>query len=438
MMGRALYLTLAFILTLLSACGTPPQPAPPPPPPPPEQAPPPVTDAADALQPVPSGELPSLVDDGDRESLLLALARNRDYLGRLPAERSLTFGARTVSAGELREAYDRFAGYLTEERTPESLAAQVAYTFDVYRSVGGASGAMLVTGYFVPRIAASLRRSTEYNVPIYGPPGDVFRIDLSEFSEKYKGVKISGRLVGNRLLPYPDRREIREKALLRGHEIAWARDIVDVFFLEIQGSGILQLQSGREIGVGYAGANGRQYRSIGRLLIDGGSIERKKVSMQSIRRYLAENPEKVEEILDYNESTVFFRRLQGEALGNLGVPVTGGRSIATDHQLFPRGALGFLVSEVPATAEDGTTIAAGPLRRYVLNQDTGGAIRGAGRVDFFWGRGEEAAQRAGLMKQPGQLYFLLPKVPGVGSPPREAQWNLTRHPAPPGRSSGFP
>lgn len=360
--------------------------------------------------PVPWHELPSLVDDGERESLRLALERNRGYLRRLPAERNLVFGPRTASAGELREAYDRFAGYLKEDRTPESLAAQVAYAFDVYKSVGGTGGEMLVTGYYVPKIAASLRRSAEYNVPIYGPPGDVFRIDLSDFSERFKGVKIAGRLVGNRLLPYPDRREIRETGKLRGREIAWARDPVDVFFLEIQGSGILQLPNGREIRVGYAGANGREYRAVGRLLIERGLIEREKVSMQSIRRYLAEHPEEVQDILDYNESTVFFRRLESEALGSLGVPVTGGRSIATDHSLFPRGALGFLVSEVPAMAEDGTTVAAGPLRRYVLNQDTGGAIRGAGRVDFFWGRGDEAAERAGWMKQPGQLYFLLPKV----------------------------
>lgn len=354
--------------------------------------------------PVPWQELPSLVDDGERESLRLAIERNRDYLRRL-GDREVVFGPRTLAAGELREAYDRFAGYLREDRTPEGLAAQVAYTFDVYKS----AESMLVTGYYVPRIAASLRRSSEFKVPIYGPPGDVFRIDLSDFSEKYKGVKISGLLVGHRLLPYPDRREIRETGRLRGREIAWARDPVDVFFLEIQGSGILQLPNGREIRVGYAGANGREYRAIGRLLIERGLIEREKVSMQSIRRYLTEHPEEVREILDYNESTVFFRRLKGEPLGNLGVPVTGGRSIATDQSLFPRGALGFLVSEVPAMAEDGTTVAAGPLRRYVLNQDTGGAIRGAGRVDFFWGRGDEAAERAGLMKQPGELYFLLPK-----------------------------
>ena len=154
--------------------------------------------------------------------------------------------------------------------------------------------------------------------------------------------------------------------------------------------------------------------SIGKLLIDQGKIERDKVSMQSIRQYLRSHPEEIDEVLDYNQSIVFFRKLEGPALGSLGVPVTPRRSIATDHRFFPRGALCFLLTEVPAMAPDGTTVAAGPLRRFVLNHDTGGAIRGTDRADFFWGRGEEATLRAGLMKQPGRLFFLVPKEGPTG------------------------
>jgi len=178
-----------------------------------------------------------------------------------------------------------------------------------------------------------------------------------------------------------------------------------------RGSGALRLPDGREIRIGYAGSNGRVYRSIGKKLLDDGKLERERVSMQSIREYLRQHPEEIDDVLDTNESVVFFRRLEGPPVGSLGLALSPGRSIATDQRLFPRGALGFLASEVPGPGPDGTTVAERPLRRFVVNQDTGGAIRGTDRVDFFWGRGDEAALRAGLMKQPGKLYFLVPMQP---------------------------
>ena len=365
----------------------------------------------EAMQPVPWEELPSLLDDGDWASLRLALERDLTFFGRVPSDRVYTYGPREITAARVREALGRLLRFLKRNPTPESLAAQVAYDFDVYRSVAAPRhGTMLFTGYYVPVIEGSLRRTKEFTVPVYHPPGDVFSIDLSGFSERFKGVKVAGLLAGRRLLPYPDRREIRESGRLRGKEIAWARDKVDLFFVEVQGSGVVSLPNGREIRIGYSGANGRQYRSIGQYMIDAGMLDRGKVSMQSIRAYLKAHPERVDEVLDYNESTVFFRRLEGPALGSLGVPVTGRRSIATDYRLFPRGALCYVETEVPAMAEDGSTVSAGPLRRFMVNQDTGGAIRGTDRADFFWGRGEEAAMRAGLMKQPGKLYFLVPKA----------------------------
>ncbi len=363
------------------------------------------------MRPVPAGELPTLLDDGDWDGLRQAVGRNLTYLRRVPADRAFTYGPRQVTAAELRDAFARVDALLKRGPSPESFAAQIAYDFDVFASVARPRGGnVLVTGYYEPVIDGRLKRSAEYNVPIYGPPGDVFRINLSEFSDRFEGVRVAGLLRGNRLVPYPDRKQIRESGRLGGREIAWARDKVDVFFIEVQGSGVVRLPGGREIRIGYAGANGRRYRSIGKLLIDDGKLEAKKVSMQSIRAYLAAHPEEVDEVLDYNESTVFFRKLDGPALGSLGVPVTPRRSIATDYRLFPKGALSFLVTEVPAMADDGSTVAAGPLTRFAVNQDTGGAIRGTDRVDFFWGRGTEASMRAGLMKQPGKLYFLVPKA----------------------------
>ncbi len=369
-----------------------------------------------ALTPVPTARLPLLLDDGDRRSLEVAIGRSVGWLKRRPAGTSLVFGPREVTAGALADALERVRGWLAAEPSPETLAARIAQAFDVLESVGD-DGEMLITGYYEPLIAGSRRRSREYNVPVYGPPGDLIRVDLGLFSERWAGQRTSGRLRGNRLVPYPDRREIRSSGLGRAPIIAWARDRVDLFFIEVQGSGALQLPDGGELRIGYAGSNGRDYKSIGRLLIDEGKIERAKISMQSIRAYLSDHPEEIDRVLDYNPSVVFFRRLQGPPLGSLGVPVTPRRSIATDHRLFPRGALAFLITELPAMGDDGRTVAEGPLARFVLNQDRGGAIRGADRADFFWGRGEEATERAGLMKQPGRLLFLVPKDGTVSKKP---------------------
>ncbi|MEM7583049.1 MAG: MltA domain-containing protein [Acidobacteriota bacterium] len=377
--------------------------------PPVEEERPPVTQA-NALREVERDQFPLLLDDGDWDSFELALERNRRWLARQPDDRVFTFGPREVSVSELRAALVQLAEWLAADLSPEALAVRVAQAFDVLESVGDAEGEMLFTGYYVPVIEGSLRRSRQYNVPIYGPPGDLIRVDLGLFSERWKGMRTAGRLRGSTLVPYPDRSEIRQTNALRGREIAWAADRVDLFFIEIQGSGVLRLPDGRERRIGYAGANGREYRSIGRLLIDEGKIEREKVSMQSIRAYLAEHPDDVDRVLDYNTSVVFFRWLDGPPLGNLGFPVTAGRSIAVDQKLFPPGAFGFVQTDLPAMGADGRTVAEAPLNRFVFAQDRGGAIRGANRADFFWGRGAEAAERAGVMKQPGRLFFLVPRA----------------------------
>jgi len=368
-----------------------------------------VTRPEKALRPCSFATLPPLLDDGDWESLRQAIVESRRWLAGQPEEERFVFGPRVVTARQMLDGCDRLLEWLEADPTPESFAARVVYGFDVLERVGPSGGEMLITGYYEPVIAGSRRHTAEYRVPVYGLPRDLIKVSLGDFSEQYRGVHLIGRLRGQRLVPYPSRREIRESGVGRGKVIAWARDRVDLFFVEVQGSGALRLPNGRELRIGYAGSNGRPYRSIGRLLIDQGKIEREKISMQSIREYLARHPEEVTAVLDYNESVVFFRKLSGPPVGSLGVPVTPRRSIATDHRLFPRGALGFLVSEIPAMGDDGRTVAAGPLTRFVLNQDRGGAIRGTDRADFFWGRGEEAATRAGLMKQPGRLFFFAPK-----------------------------
>lgn len=305
---------------------------------------------------------------------------------------------------------DRFSELLAAEPTPEDLARWVTEEFDILESVGDPTGEMLITGYFEPMIEASPSRRAGYEVPIYGRPSDLIEVNLGEFSDRFEGQRIAGRLEGRRLKPYADRQDLRMGAKIPASVVAWAADRVDLFFLEVQGSGTLRFPDGSAQRIGYHATNGQPYRSIGKLLIDEGVIPREKMSLQALRTYLSAHPEEVPRVLDYNPSVVFFRRLDGPPVGNLGFPVTAERSLAVDQKLFPAGALGFLVSEIPGLAEDGTTVGIGPLERFVLLQDTGGAIRGADRADFFWGRGAEATERAGAMKQPGALYILLPKA----------------------------
>ncbi len=369
-----------------------------------------VTEPASALRPI--GPAPTLRDDGDPASLRAALVESLAWLSAQPADRVLVAGPRRITVAEQTRALQGLLGVMSEGPAPEPdrLAAYIHDRFEPLEAAGGADGEMLVTGYYEPVIDASEQPTPDYAVPVFGLPGDLVEVPLEAFDPRFRGERLFGRLEGRRLVPYWRRAEIDAGRLAgRGLELAWARDPVDLFFMEVQGSGTLRFPDGRERRVGYAGANGRPYRAIGRLLIDEGHVPREAMSMQAIREWLRTHPDQRERVLQHNESYVFFRPLPGPPEGSLGRPLTPGRSVATDARLFPPGALAFIETERPERAADGS-VRWVRLARFVLNQDTGGAIRGAGRVDFFWGRGEAAAFAAGLMRQPGRLYFLVPRA----------------------------
>jgi membrane-bound lytic murein transglycosylase A len=336
-------------------------------------------------------ERPSLLDDGDHDSLRAAVGQSLAWLDRQPPGRWLTFGARRVSTAEYATGLRRLVMLLAGDPPPELLEERVLAEFDVLQSVGRDDGAVLLTGYHEPVIDASDRPSAQYSVPILGVPADF--------------------QVGWRYPRYLSRAEIEAGRLgTSARPLAWARDPIDVFFMEVEGSGTLRYPDGREVRVGPAATNGHPYRSIGRLLIDEGRLTEETVSMDSIRTWLIENPAERGRVFRHNQSVVFFRRLEGPPLGSLGVPLTPARSIATDARLFPPGGLAFVRTERPRRLADGR-VGWSPVSRFVLNQDTGGAIRGPGRVDVFWGRGADADLAASEMKQLGELYFLVPKAP---------------------------
>lgn len=277
--------------------------------------------------------------------------------------------------------------------------------FTPFRIIENGSPDGLVTGYFEPELQGSLRRSARFRYPLYKVPGDLVSIDLGQFRPKLKGEKLAGRISDNRLVPYATRSQIRRGSLAgRNLEILWLENAVDAFFLHIQGSGRVILQDGRVVHVGFAGRNGHAYHAIGRDLIAQGVIPPEKMSLQAIRAWLLANPQRADQLMDRNRSYIFFRFNQARgAVGAMGVPLTPGRSMAVDPTKIPLGAPVWLATTDPVTAGQ-------PLRRLMMAQDTGSAIKGAARGDFFWGVGADAEARAGRMRQRGQFYLLLPKA----------------------------
>jgi membrane-bound lytic murein transglycosylase A len=274
---------------------------------------------------------------------------------------------------------------------------------DNFRAITIDGGEGFATGYFEPEIAASRTPASGYATPLYRRPPDLVEADLGLFAGDLDGRKLRGRVVDSALVPYPDREEIMAGALAgKGLELAWAADPYDAFFLEIQGSGRLRLPDGRIMRIGYASQNGRAYVAIGKVLIDRGALPKGGANMDSILGWLRAHPAEAPAILAANPSVVFFRELTGDGpVGAMGVAVTPKVSVAADPAFIPLGA--------PLLVE--TTLPGGvPLRAVMVAQDTGGAIKGANRIDLFRGSGDEARAEAGAQAAQARITVLLPKA----------------------------
>jgi membrane-bound lytic murein transglycosylase A len=304
--------------------------------------------------------------------------------------------------------------------------------FRPFAAADGTQRSGLFTGYYEALLQGSRKRSARYHVPLYGRPPELVTVDLGKFRQDWHGKRIAGRVDGGALVPLPDRAAIEQGALARrGLELVWVDSPVDAFFLEIQGSGRIRLAEGGEMRVGYAADNGRAYTAIGRELVRRGVYKPEEVSMQSIRRWLDSHPGEAEGLMDTNASYVFFAEVKGQGppggpFGAEGVPLTPGRSLAVDRQHWPLGVPLWLDATAPAPRE---TQPDRPLRRLLIAQDTGGAIRGPIRGDVFWGAGPEPESIAGRMKSPGRLWVLLP----VNAPTAPSSPLLPASPPPPRR-----
>jgi len=345
------------------------------------------------------------------ETLASALEKNRAYLDRLPPDHLFRYGEKTFSPYHIKQSQKLILELIRQNPDPADLTEAIERNFDIFKAAGGRSGKVLFTGYYEPVYKASLSPDENFRYPIYSPPSDMVRIDPGLFNPDFKNDHLVARIEGSKAIPYYSRYQIEtEKALEgRGIELAWLEDPVDVAFLHIQGSGRLELPDGRIISAGYAARNGHPYRSIGAYLIKKGAIAREDMSMQAIRGYLASNPGRIETVLNYNPSYIFFRIHDGPAVGNIGVPLTPMRSIALDVDIFPGGALGFISAKRPRLNVDGLIEEWEPFSAFIVNQDTGSAIKGPGRADIFWGGGRYAETAAGHLRHEGDLYLLVKK-----------------------------
>ncbi len=272
----------------------------------------------------------------------------------------------------------------------------------------------LVTGYYEPLLRGSRVPVAPYLTPVYGVPDDLLIVDMTSLYPELKGKRLRGRIVGRTVVPYSPRGELSASGALRGKEVLWVDDAIDAFFLEIQGSGRVELMRGGKVvetvRLAYADQNGQPYKSVGRWLVDRGEMTLSQASMQSIRSWAQAHPQRLGELLAANPSEVFFKE---EAIvdptkgpkGALGVPLTAQRSIAVDPRVVPLGSPVFLATTLP--------LSDAPLQRLVMAQDTGGAIAAAPgaavRADYFWGFGGAAGEQAGRMKQDGRMWVLVPR-----------------------------
>ena len=275
---------------------------------------------------------------------------------------------------------------------------------NLVRSADGADSG-LITGYYEAMLHGSRKRGGAYQTPLYKVPDDLITVDLASVYPSLKGMRLRGRLAGKTVVPYSTRAEI-ERATIPGKELLWVDDPVEAFFLQVQGSGRVELDGGETVRVAYADQNGHPYKAIGRWLVEQGELTSAEATAQGIKAWIVAHPQRRQELFNVNPSYIFFReeRLPDPSVGPkgaLGVPLTPTRSVAIDPAFLPLGAPIFL-----STTEPGGTA---PLQRLVMGQDTGGAIRGAVRADFFFGFGGQAPDNAGRMKQRGQLWVLLPR-----------------------------
>lgn len=395
----AAFLSLLLAASLLAGCA-------------PEEKPP--ATGGVILEPAGFGDLPGWQDDRLAESLP-PLRKSCARLTRQPAERAVGpggIGGTVADWTDLCAAADSLPDGDDAAARAFFIRWFVPFAVSAADETDGDAAEGLFTGYYEAELDGARVADGAHAVPIYARPADLVTADLGAFRADWDGQSIAGRVADGRLVPYFDRAAIDDGALAgQGAELIWVSDPVDAFFLHIQGSGRVRMAEGGTIRVGYAASNGLKFRGIARDLIDMGVLPKDDASMQAVRDWLRANPTQAAALMQKNPRYIFFREIDGPdataegPVGAQGVTLTPMRSLAVDTGLLPLGAPLWLDTVWPP----GAAQAGEPLRRLMIAQDTGGAIKGAVRGDFFWGTGEAALDQAGAMKEKGRYYLLLPK-----------------------------
>ncbi|MFH1080305.1 MAG: MltA domain-containing protein [Pseudomonadota bacterium] len=351
------------------------------------------------------------IDDLDLPSLETAIERSLQYYEKIK-DPSFRYGDHEIAIAELRASLLAFREIIRSADPVEVKLNRIRETFEFIPPPGrNDPGMVIFTGYYVPMLEGSRVRTDRYRYPLYRKPDDLIVVNLGKFDGKYKGEQLIGRMEHGELIPYHPRNDIDRKGVLGGRhlELLWVDDPVALYSLHVQGSGKIRLPDGRIIVVSYAQSNGRLFRSLSKTLIEKEKVTAQETSYAHIQNYLRKNPGEIENLFSYNDRYVFFRPVERDPLGALQFPVTSGRTIATDPNVFPKGALALIRTQKPLFDDSGQIRQWVPVSRFVLNQDAGTAIKGPGRVDIFCGDGPNAEQLAGSLKEKGDIYILIRK-----------------------------
>jgi len=343
-----------------------------------------------------------IAEDLDRASLRQAIRNQLDAMHETAPEKKVRLGNRVLRQGKLRQGLEDFLALIEQNLPGDEFSRRLKEKFSFIKVGTGRDKTVLFTGYYTPVIAASPVRTDEYKYPLYRVPdsgGQVRLIGLGHTGSNAPGWKKYTR------------EEIDRHQVLKGQglEIAWLKDDLERFFLHIQGSGWLEFPDGKRAGVRYLGANDHTYTGIGKLMIRDGVIDLKQGSMQGIKKYLRDNPADMPKYLFQNKRYIFFTLTEEGPQGSGGGEVVAERSIATDKSIYPAGGLAFIRIKVPELDDRGEIVGWKKVSRFVVDQDTGSDIRGPGRADLYFGSGFRAGVKAGHYKQPGEVYYLVPK-----------------------------
>jgi len=371
-------------------------------------------DESPVFQRLAPGDYPKFEDDLNLDQLAHAITASIEYFNKQSPLTNIGFGEDTYSTRHLAKSLQTFLSFIQTHSSTDELQEFIYQRYYVYAYIKDWPKEanpvdMLFTGYYEPMLNGSRQKTDKFKYPVYSRPKDLVTFDLADFSNAGVSEKVVGRYTGDSVVPYFSRQEISGTDILNSvaPPIAWVDDPVDLFFLHIQGSGKIALDDGAVINVHYLISNGCPYKSVGKYLIEKNKLSKEEVSMQTIRSYLRAHPHEMDEIFNYNPRYVFFEEVAAGPMGCFNIELAPGRSIALDKKQYPPATLAFIQAQKPVAADDGAISAWADFSRFVMNQDTGSAISGPARADIFWGSGQYAEFAAGLMKQPGRLYFLV-------------------------------